>query len=417
MIVAIVVESGAGWEGRALALMSADPGIVVLKRCVDVDDLVATASTGQAEVAVVGAETPGLDRAVVDTLAEHGVRLVAVAHDVDGARPRAARIGLESLIAADRLEQLPAAVRQPTAATATAPTAAASAATVAADEREVIPDRAGVPPSGRVVAVWGPTGGPGRTTLAVALAAELSRRGLSTVLVDADPYGGAVAQHLGILDEVSGLLAAARLASAGALAARYAEVLRRLSDRFHVVTGLPRPDRWREVRPGTLEELVGAIRATAQVVLDTGFSLEPDPYADPGVRAERNGLTLEAIGLADEVLVVGSADPVGLARLARAIRDLGDHLDQTAPGLRRPTVRVVVNRMRPGLGWRESDVTSMLAGFGSSAGVDFLPDDQPAVDRALVAGRSLVESGEGALTRAVASLLEAMAGLPARVRR
>ena len=46
------------------------------------------------------------------------------------------------------------------------------------------------------------------------------------------------------------------------------------------------------------------------------------------------------------------------------------------------------------LGWREADVESMLAGFGHNAGVHFLPDDQPAVDRALVAGRTLVESGE-----------------------
>ncbi|HWU23008.1 MAG TPA: hypothetical protein VN088_15840, partial [Nocardioides sp.] len=230
MIVVVIVESGAGWEQQALAALTADPGIVVLKRCVDVDDLVATASTGQAEVAVLGADLAGLDRAVVDTLTGHGVRLVGIAQDPDSTRVRASRIGLEALLAVDALADLPEVVREP--ASATRP------AVVVPLEPEAPVPSVPVGGDGRVIAVWGPTGAPGRTTVAVGLAAQLARRGLSTVLIDADPYGGAVAQHLGVLDEVSGLLAAARLASAGTLAARYAEVPRRLSDRLHLVTGL-----------------------------------------------------------------------------------------------------------------------------------------------------------------------------------
>ena len=57
--------------------------------------------------------------------------------------------------------------------------------------------------------VWGPTGAPGRTTLAIGLAAELAGSGLPTVLVDADTYGASVAQCLGLLDESSGLATAA----------------------------------------------------------------------------------------------------------------------------------------------------------------------------------------------------------------
>jgi len=255
--------------------------------------------------------------------------------------------------------------------------------------------------------VWGAAGA-GRTTLACGLAGELARRELTTLLVDADPHGGAVAQHLGILDEVSGLLAAGRLAAAGALDERFVSAQRRLSDHLRVLTGLPRPDRWRELRPGTLSALVERARREGQVVIDTGFSLERDP-GDPGDfggRPERNGLTREAVEIADEIVVVGSADPVGLARLARSLTEL----HEVEPGAR---VRVVVNRMRPSLGWRESDVSAMVAGIGPVLDVHYLPDDQPAVDRALVAGRLLTESGDSALTRAIARLLDAMAGLPA----
>ncbi|KAA1425693.1 AAA family ATPase [Nocardioides antri] len=393
MIVTLLVSTGAAWESSALASLNEHPGVVVLKRCVDVDDLLATASAGQGEVAVLGAELAGLDAAVVDQLRQYGVRAVAVAQDDDVARARAHRIGIDAVVAADRVEDLvDAVVRGPGPALLEAPTVEAVAG---------LPPSA--PPSGRVIAVWGPAGAPGRTTLATALAAELARRRMTTVLVDADPYGGAVAQQLGVLDEVSGLLSAARLVTGGSIDERFPTVQRRLSDHLRVVTGLPRADRWVEVRPGALTAIVERARSEAQVVIDTGFSLEQDPATDVGARPERNAMTLEALTAADEVLLVGAADPVGLARVARAIAEVHEVLPA-------PVLRLVVNRMRPSLGWREADVTSMLAGFGGNLGVHFLPDDQPAVDRALVAGRTLVEAGESPLTRAVASLVDAMAG-------
>jgi MinD-like ATPase involved in chromosome partitioning or flagellar assembly len=394
MIVALLVSTGSAWESRALGLLNDHPGIVVLKRCVDVDDLLATASAGQAEVAVVGAELPGLDGTVVDQLKAYDVRPVAITPDSDVAPARARRIGIETVLPVDRIDEVAdAVIRRPE------PVAAGAAPTIEA----AVP--AAPPPgtsSGRVIAVWGPAGAPGRTTVATAIAAELARRRLTTLLVDADPYGGAVAQQLGVLDEVSGLLAAARLAAGGSLDERFPTVQRRLSDHLLVLTGLPRPDRWVEVRPGVLTQVLERARADAQVVLDTGFSVEQEAMADPGVRPERNGLTVEALEAADEVVVVGSADPVGLARLARAVSDAHDLLGA-------PALRLVVNRMRPTLGWREPDVVSMLAGFGPNVGVHFLPDDQAAVDRALVAGRTLIESGESPLTRAVAGLIDAMA--------
>jgi MinD-like ATPase involved in chromosome partitioning or flagellar assembly len=401
MIVTLLVSTGADWESRALAALTEHPGVVVLKRCVDIDDLLATASAGQAQVAVLGAELPGLDGPVVDQLRAYGVRAVAVAPDDDDAGVHAHRIGIGAVVAADGVDGLADVVlRDPGPVLPSTPTVAPVA----------VPTTGTAPPAGRVIAVWGPAGAPGRTTLATTLAAELARRSLTTVLVDADPYGGAVAQQLGVLDEVSGLLSAARLVAGGSIDERFATVQRRLSDHLLVITGLPRPDRWVEVRPGALTAVVARARCEAQVVIDTGFSIEQDPSADVGGRPERNGLTVEALEVADEIVLVGSADPVGLARLARAVAEAHEVLPE-------PVLRLVVNRMRPTLGWRESDVVAMLAGFGTTTGVHFLPDDQPAVDRALVAGRTLVESGESPLTRAVAALVDAIAGSQALKRR
>ena len=137
------------------------------------------------------------------------------------------------------------------------------------------------------------------------------------------------------------------------------------------------------------------------MVVDTGFCLEDDPAAEYAGRAGRNTMTREAIEATDILVVVGSADPVGLSRLARGLVELHEHTGG------RP-VHVVVNRMRGSLGWSEAEVTGMVAGFATVAGLHVLPDDRGAVDRALVAGRCLTEQGDSALTRAFSALVDAL---------
>ncbi|MEO5661680.1 MAG: hypothetical protein ABIR39_00215 [Nocardioides sp.] len=394
MICVLMMASGAGWESDAFARLNTAGGVVVLKRCVDVDDLLATATSGQADVAVIGLEAPGLDPSAVAHLRRYAVRPVAVVasavDDLD-VLSRSERLGITNLVSADDLESLAEVVStvedmadtqvrglEPSAPVVSAPT----------DEH-------------RVVAIWGPGGAPGRTTLAVSVAAELARRGGSTVLIDADPYGGGVAQQLGILDEVSGLLSAARLAGAGQLGDRFASTTRAIGDRLTVVTGLPRADRWIEVRATHLESVLDRARELGHVIVDTGFSLEDDPGGDFGARPARNAMTLTALAAADEIVVVGAADPVGLSRLARGLVDLRE-ITGGAP------VRVVVNRMRSSLGWSEREIAGMVEGFSRVSGLHFLPEDRSATDRALVAGRSLIEGGDGPLVRALAGVVDAV---------
>jgi MinD-like ATPase involved in chromosome partitioning or flagellar assembly len=394
VVVVLIVAAGAAWESAALAVLGARSDVVVLKRCVDVDDLLATAAAGQADVAVVGLDAPGFDLPATDHLRRHGVRPVAVGPAgaaLEAGRVHGARIGAATVVADDDLAGLVEAVRRP-------PEPPPPPRPEPSDGRTTGPGGA----AGRVVVVWGPAGAPGRTTVATGLAAVLAT-GAPTVLVDADPYGGSVAQVLGVLDEVSGLLAAARLAGAGTLAEGFGSVRRGLDERLSVVTGLPRPDRWTEVRPGTVEALLEIARDRGHVVVDTGFSLEQDPATDYGSRPGRNQLTVDALTAADEVVAVGTADPVGLSRLARGLVELRETVGPVP-------VRLVVNRMRPTLGWAEHDVVSMVSGFARPVGLHFLPEDRDAVDRALVTGRTLTESApDSPLVRALTEVAEAIA--------
>lgn len=416
--VVLVAGGGAAWEARALEVLGSRSGVVVLKRCVDVDDLLAASASGQADVAVVGLDAHGLDQGAVDVVRRHGVRPVVVVPrgtPSEAAWARAVRIGVRSLVAEEQVDSLGEAVTRPEEGLSGATSVRDGAGHPERPWDEALheahheePD--GSQPSspddhgpGRVVVVWGPAGAPGRSTVATTLAATLAARRRRTVLVDVDPWGGSVAQQLGVLDEVSGLLAAARLASGGVLAERFPSVLRSLGQHLELLTGLPRADRWPEVRDGVVEEVLDLARQRGHVVVDTGAPLERDAAVDLAGRPGRNGTTLAALTEADEVVVVGTADPVGLSRLARGLVELAEETGG------RP-VHLAVNRMRSSLGWSAGDVEQMVRGFADIASTTFLPEDQAATDRALVTGRSVVEVGEGALVTAVAELADRVLG-------
>lgn len=386
----LVAAGGAPWEPSILEMLAGSaPGVSLLRRCVDVRDLLAHAAIGQGTAVLIAEDLPGLDADTVAAL--HRCRLTVVVLTESGVTddPRLTRLGVDAVLPVTPVSGVIEAVSAP-----------------APDGRHIVAPVPARDSSGRLLAVWGPAGAPGRTTLAVGIAAELAHRDAGVLLMDVDPYGGAVAQHLGVLDEASGLLASARMGNAGVLDAdRLAATARQLGPRLRLLTGLPRADRWVEVRDAAFEQLLDAALALEPwVVADTGFSLEDDP-TDPfgGTAARRNAMTLLTLERAAAVVVVGSADPVGLARLVRGLVELGE----VVPGA---TLQVVVNRTRASLGWREQDVAQMVEDFVTPAGLHFLPEDQRGADKALLGGRTLVECGDSPLRRAVGRVVDALAG-------
>ncbi len=248
---------------------------------------------------------------------------------------------------------------------------------------DAVADEAPPVTDGRVVAVWGPRAPPGGRRSRSTLAAELAARGRRTVLVDADPYGGAVAQQLGVLDEVSGLLAAARLAAAGHARRAASPVCSAGSTRGSASSpGCRVPDRWVEVRAGGGRASAGG--RGRRGARGGRHRLQPGGRRRRRLRSgrpARNAMTLAALGSADEVVVVGAADPVGLSRLARGLVELRD-LAGGAP------VHVVVNRSRSTLGWPSARSRGWSRGSPGSPACTSCPTTAPAVDRALVAGRT-----------------------------
>ncbi|MFX0539218.1 AAA family ATPase [Ornithinimicrobium sp. Y1847] len=250
---------------------------------------------------------------------------------------------------------------------------------------------------GRIVVVWGPTGSPGRTSVALNLAAELADPIHPVMVVDADTYGASVGQWLAVLDEVPGVAAAARLADQGGLDR---DAMTRLAPEvapgLRVLTGLPRADRWPELREPSLADVLEACREIAGwTVVDVSAYLEQDEELSFDTLApRRNGATLTALEAADHLVVVGTGDPVGLQRLVRGLDEVGEHC--VAPRT------VVVTRVRPGPVGPDPErrIADALARFAGVTRPVLVPDDREAFDSCLLQGRSLREARPSSPARA-----------------
>ena len=401
-------------ESTVVRGLEATGSFTVVRRCADLAEVLAGSAAGLAPVAVLGPRLPGLDLTAVADLHRAGVWVVAL---VESDEESAAALGaacdavvpvsddlvaqvlgaLEAVVEAATDGVLPGHRPRPGAAVAPPPPATAT-------------------PAGRVVAVWGPTGAPGRTTIAINLAAELAepsaRAGRGALLVDADTYGGAVAQALGLLDEAAGLVAAARAAGTGTLdPAGLAALAPVLPGGLRVLTGVTRPERWPEIPAAALEQLWPVARRLAAVtVVDCGFGVEQDESLSYDTSApQRNATTLAALAEADLVVVVGAGDPIGLQRLVGALGRLPD----LAPAATR---LVVVNRVRASAVGPapEEAVRAALHRYAGIEQVHVVPDDRDALDNAVLTARTLAEAAPGSpVRRAVAALASTVASLSA----
>lgn len=343
----VLAAGGAPWEMAAIGEIEGSSSLRLVRRCVDVADLLALADTSIAGAALVHTELTGLDADSVHRLERSGVRVAAVEADEE----RCIGLGIARRVALGALDAL---IRD-----------SVTPVDQRADDR------------GSIVAVWGPAGAPGRSSVALGLASAAAAKGVDTVLVDGDTYGGSLAQMLAVLDDVSGLMAACRAANNGH-PGQVEDHLLTIGPKLRLLTGLPRADMWPQIRPGALELVLRQLRLTAElVIVDCGFSLEPalGPVA-------RNQATLQVLEQADQVVAVGKADPVGLARLVRGVHDLAEVRRGASP----PTV--VINMMRQTLGWKEREVDATVRRLTGLASASFLPFDQSALDAALMSGQS-----------------------------
>ena len=244
----------------------------------------------------------------------------------------------------------------------------------------------------RLIAVWGPHGAPGRSTVAIQLAVELARRGRSVGLVDVDTVAPSLALLLGLSDDAPGVAAACRRAERGLLDAteltRLATTLRTGGGDVEVLPGINRPNRWPELASARLRTTLRTCREwIEETVVDVSAAIDADDEVTFDLTGpRRHAATSTALGEADLIVAVAAADPLGISRF---LRDHAELRRLTAP----TPVTVVVNQARPGpLGIDvRGQVRRTLERFAGITDVTFLPHDQRSADAALLHARPMTD--------------------------
>ena len=371
----------------------------VVARCSGADDLAAQLQTARPELAVAAAAPQYLSSRVVAACDAIGVRLLVEAGSVQERR-FAATLGVVDPVDAP-FEW--GAGRPPADAGVDEETRRRPARVVAVPLEADAPTR-----RGSVVAVWGPSGAPGRTSLAIALAAELadahvsrpSDRGSTIALADADTHAASIAPALGLLDEAPGFAAACRLAGSGALEPaqfeRIAQPHRAGRGEVHVLTGIGRASRWPELTAERVSGVLTAARDWADVtVVDVAASFEADEELMTDLNApRRNAATIEVLRSSDLIVAVGAADPIGLSRYLRAHADLAELVEPDR-------ILTVINKVRSsaiGLN-AAAQVRQTLARFGGIEAPVLVPWDPAGFDAALLSGRALLDAAPRSAAR------------------
>lgn len=240
----------------------------------------------------------------------------------------------------------------------------------------------------RVIVVWGPHGAPGRSTVAIQLAVELTRRGRRTALVDADTVAPSISLLLGVSDDAPGIAAACRRAEMGSLddaeLTRLSTPVSTSAGELAVLSGINRPSRWPELSTERLRAALRSCRSWVEdCVVDVSGAFDADDEVTFDIAGpRRHAATAGALAEADAVILVMTADPVGISRFLR------DHAE-----IRRLTgntpLTILVNKVRPGpLGFDvRGQVRRTLERFAGVTVVAFLPLDHRATDASLLHAR------------------------------
>ena len=292
-----------------------DPGFELAFRCLERTELLAAVRAGGLDAVVSVGVAPWFDFQCREEVVAAGVRLYGLAEDpIEADLLEVAGFTVVRELRDVTLSALQADQERP-------------ALTVAAP--------------GKIIAVWGPKGAPGRTTVAIELAYVLAQAEPSTLLVDTDLYGGDIAQLLGVAEEVPGLVALCRMAARGELREEsWLQQLRRVAAGPVLLPGLLRAELWGEVSIfGWAQLLEGARNAFKTTVLDVGFCLEPGRPAHEG--PGRNEVAIASVEAADKVVAVVKADPIGIRSFLWSLADTAEIVD-------RDRCVVVLNRVRPG---------------------------------------------------------------------
>lgn len=367
MTIRVIVAVDVEFESQLVSVLNDLDGVSVHARPADETELLAAVVAGIGEVVILGEYFTGADRELVRRIRGNAGKVLGFGET-------------ESAVTAWDVDEHVSPWASPSELAAALRRVSASVKAPPKPEFDPTPAHSN---SGKIIAVWGTGSAPGRSTVAAHLAHTLAQQD-ATVLVDADTVNSVQAALLGILSDAPQLVTLCRNVE-NLTASVIEESVTVLAPKFHVVTGLSRAVRWPEVKPAHLAEVLQTLRSHYNwIVVDISDRIDPDDdFADPYY--DRHSATRVTLDAADDTVVVGTGDPMGLKRLvelldADRIRNL-------------PDFTTVINRVRASAVGQspEKTLATTLSKFTHVKDPIFIPESVKDLDRAVLAGRTLTE--------------------------
>ena len=223
-----------------------------------------------------------------------------------------------------------------------------------------------------VIAIFGPTGSTGKSSMALNLAYEFAELGKKTILIDLDTYSPSISTLLGITEPTAALTGCARLIRQGRFDR---EQLERLSVRvkyrktgFHCLTGLASSRRWGEISDDTVAHLINLSRFEFEIVIvDLAPHLE-DSITSPSNPISRNTATRAALAKSDLAISVLNHSQLSVSRYLGVFAELQD--------IQRNRL-IVLNRSDP-----KPAITSALKNLTKETIFATIPDDHASFELA-----------------------------------
>lgn len=232
---------------------------------------------------------------------------------------------------------------------------------------------------GHLTAVLAASGGTGATEVAIELGRALGKRGERTVVVDGDDLAPSLAQRLNLALHPN-LRTAVDVVEHGT--GRLSECLTAVASNLEIIVGIPHPKDWVEMRGSDMTAvLTELVRGRPQVVVNASPMIE-DLTSFGG--ADRFGVSRAVAEAADDIVIVCSPTPMGVARLLDRVADLME-LGNNKP------VHVIVNRVQKSTFKKNEIQREIERSFGPQS-IHFIPADLK-VEKACWEG-TLVPSGE-----------------------
>jgi MinD-like ATPase involved in chromosome partitioning or flagellar assembly len=351
------------------------------------------------DVLIIDDVTSFLSHRLVSTLRGRGVRVIGVYDEVDAreaGRRRLREIGVDEAVPASTTpnEFLQVITRlagpfvpdDPELAGLLDDVGARIAARGSSGDGDAPPPPG--PHRGRVITVAAATGGSGATEVAIGIAGAARDRGVAAVLCDSDDQAPAVAQRLG-LGLHPNIRTAVDAVHHGTTALE--STLAHSDDMgIEVLCGLPNPRDWYELRAAEVAEVVAELtRIRPLIVANVGPRIDDLPNLGGPARF---GVTRAVVGIADAIVLVGLASPLGVRRIVDWLADARTLIASTP-------IHLVINQY-PGGGFAIGEIEAELRRTVTPHSVTVIPSD-PRVLRAVWEG---VPVPRGKFSRAVAGL-------------